>query len=318
MFSVNEEAAKIVRRMISEAEPLNIKVVKLDNGATILDCGISAAGGWLAGKYFVAATIAGLGEVTFGSSQLGELVLPTIDVYVDRPGIACLSSQFSGWRIPGIKYNTLAPLGSGPARAIAQNDKFCKPVPYVDRNHQVVWAIQTTVLPDVAMTDSVAAACGISPEDLYVLAAATGSFAGAMQVVARNVEPAMWRVASKGFDPNKVICGYGSSPLPPIVRDELKAMDRVNTSLLYGTSVLLYVDCTDAEVEAVIDQLPLSGSRLYGEEFIDIFERGNRDFYEIDKDVHTVARFTMNNVATGRTFSAGTIRPDLLEKCFSR
>ena len=125
-----------------------------------------------------------------------------------------------------------------------------------------------------------------------------------------------WR--PNGFDPNKVVWAYGSSPLPPVVRDELKAMDRVNTALLYGTSVLLYVECTDAEVEEVIELLPLSGSRLYGEEFIDIFERGNRDFYEIDKDVHTVTRFTVNNIATGRTFRAGNIRPDLMEKCFSR
>ncbi|MGI9861985.1 methenyltetrahydromethanopterin cyclohydrolase [Moorella naiadis] len=317
MFSINAEAVRIVKEIIADSRQLNITVSRLANGATVIDMGVKARGGLMAGKRFIEATIGGIGEVGFGTFNIQDLVLPTVDVYIDQPAITCLAAQFSGWRITEARDSKqVAPLGSGPLRAIAQRDVFCRVVPYKDINHEAVLAIQSTELPDETVAEDAARACNISPENLYILVAATGSVAGAMQVVARSVEPAMWRLHVKGFDVSKVVCGLGSSPLPPVIRDEIRAMDRVNTSLLYGTSVTLFVDCTDGEVEEVINKLPLEASRLYGTPFMEIFKAGNYDFYEIDKDVHTVARFIINNIATGNTFSAGSIRPDMLAQSF--
>ncbi|HEY3316636.1 MAG TPA: methenyltetrahydromethanopterin cyclohydrolase [Bacillota bacterium] len=316
LFSVNQEAARIVKDIIAQSAKLNVDVFKLKNGTTVVDMGVRARGGLMAGIRFIEATIAGIGQVSMGTFPLEGIELPTVQVLIDHPAVTCLSSQFSGWRFPGLKYDNLAPLGSGPARAMALRDIFAKAVAYKDDNHEAVLAIQGSQLPDEKIADESAAACGVDPENLYLLVAATGSVAGAMQVVARSVEPSMWRIKVKGFDPAKVVCGVGTAPLPPVIRDELRAMDRVNTSLLYGTTATLYVDCADEEVEAVIDKLPLQASPLFGTPFLDIFRAGNYDFYEIDKDVHTVARFVMNNIATGRTFSAGMIRPDLLAKSF--
>ena len=91
-------------------------------------------------------------------------------------------------------------------------------------------------------------------------------------------------------------------------------MDRVNTALLYGASVRWLVDCDDSEIESIIDTLPFNASRRFGEKFIDIFEEGKRDFYLVDKDIHTIARFEITNLSSGHTFRSGEFREDLLEE----
>ena len=52
MLSINKKALEIVNKMIENKEELNIDVIKLENGATVLDCGVNVAGSWEAGKLF--------------------------------------------------------------------------------------------------------------------------------------------------------------------------------------------------------------------------------------------------------------------------
>lgn len=315
MFSISQDAVKIVKdKVIPYAEQLNCEVVKLENGATVIDMGVNAYGGWLAGKLFVEAMIGGLGHVDFGTFQVGEITLPSIDVYIDNPQTACLSSQFSGWKIPGKDIpGYINPIGSGPARAIARNDIFSQAWNYQDIHHETVFGAQTIELPDEVLAQQIAEGCKISTENVYILAARTGSLAGSIQICSRTVEASIWRLKRKGFDIGKVICGMGTSPIAPPIMDEFRAMDRVNTALIYGVTVRYVVDCEDTEIETVIEELPFSASKRYGEPFADIFEEGGRDFYKVDKDIHTVARYEMTNFATGNTFKAGVIREDMLK-----
>ncbi len=318
MFSINQDAVRIVtEQVLPMAEQLQCRVVTLDNGATVVDMGVDAPGGWLAGLRFVEATIGGLGSVSLGTFRGGDFTVPSVDVHVDQPQTACLSSQFSGWRMSeNDQRDGIVPIGSGPARAIARNDIFSEAWGYVDRHHATVFGAQTTRLPDEDFIAEVAEACGVETENVYVLAARTGSLAGSIQVCSRSVEASIWRIYRKGFDISKVSSAMGTCPLPPVVRDEFTAMHRVNTALLYGVSVRFIVDCADDEIEQVIDQLPFSASRRFGERFADLFDEGERDFYRVDKDVHTVARYEFWNEATGNTFRAGEIREDMLAEAF--
>ena len=320
MFSVNQEAIKIVKeKIIPYAEQLNCRVIKLGNGATVVDMGVEMPGGYLAGKLFVEATIGGLGHVDFGTFSADDLTLPSIDVYIDHPATACLSSQFSGWKLPGKDIpGYINPIGSGPARAIAKNDIFSQCWTYQDIHHETVFGAQTQEVPDEAVAENIAEQCKLPVENVYILASKTGSLTGSIQVCSRTVEASIWRIQRKGFDISKVISGMGTCPIAPPIKDELYAMDRVNTALLYGVTVRYVVDCTDTEIEEVIEKLPFNASRRYGEAFIDIFEEGKRDFYIVDKDIHTVARYEFTNYATGRTFAAGVIRPDMLKQSFYR
>lgn len=320
MFSINQQSVEIVKgKILPFSEQLNCKIHHLKNGATVVDMGVEAGGGWLAGKLFVEATIGGMGLVDFGHFHLGELDLPSVDVYIDHPVEATLSSQFSGWKMPGKDLpGYINPIGSGPARAIARNDIFSQSWHYRDIHHETVFAAQTQEIPDEPIAEMVAEACGLPVENVYILAAKTASLTGSIQVCSRTVEASVWRLCRRGFDIGKIISGMGTCPLAPPVMDELKAMDRVNTALLYGVTVRYVVNCTDAEIEAVINAAPFSASKRYGERFIDIFEEGQRDFYKVDKDIHTVARYEITNYATGKTFRGGALREDLLKDSFYR
>ncbi len=320
MFSVNQQAVRIVKeKILPYAEQLNCRVVPLSNGATVVDMGVEAPGGWQAGKLFTEAMIGGMGYVEFGRFQKEDLDLPSIDVYIDRPQEATLSAQFSGWRIEGTENpDGIAPIGSGPARAIARRDIFSQAWTYQDIHHEAVLGAQITQLPDEALAEEIAEACGIEVQNVYILAARTGSLTGLIQVCSRTVEATVWRMERKGFNIANILSGAGTCPIPPPVKDELQAMDRANTALLYGVTVRYVVDCDDSEIEEVIDVLPFNASRRYGERFIDLFEEGNRDFYVVDKDVHTVASFEITNYRTGRVFKAGDIRVDQLKESFYR
>ncbi len=118
MFSISQESVRIVReKILPYAEQLNCQVHQLKNGAIVIDMGIEAPGGWMAGKLFVEATIGGLGHVDFGRFQLGQIDLPSIDVYIDHPATACLSSQFSSWPLPQSEVpGPFAPWVPGSAR----------------------------------------------------------------------------------------------------------------------------------------------------------------------------------------------------------
>jgi methenyltetrahydromethanopterin cyclohydrolase len=318
MFSINQRAVRVVKEeILPQAEELNCRCHILSNGATVVDMGVDAPGGYSAALLFIKATIGAMGHAVYGRFREDGLDLPSIDVYIDHPQEACLSSQFSGWKLPGNDAPSgINPIGSGPARAIARNDIFSQAWAYKDNHHETVFAAQTQRLPDEAMAENVAQACGVSPENVYILAARTGSLAGCIQVCSRTVEASIWRLERKGFDISKIISGMGTCPIAPPIADECIAMDRVNTALLYGVTVRYVANCKDEEIEAVIDKVPFNASRRYGERFADIFEEGHRDFYLVDKDIHTVARYEIVNYASGNQFSAGDIRVDMLRESF--
>jgi len=131
------------------------------------------------------------------------------------------------------------------------------------------------------------------------------------------VEDSLGRLQNKGFDIGKVICGMGTCPIAPPVRDEFKGMDRVNTALVYGSIVRYVVDCRDEEIQSIMPGLPFNSSPRFGETFASIFEKGKRDFYIADKDIHTLAVYEITNYATGNTFKSGEIRIDMVKQAFA-
>jgi len=62
--------------------------------------------------------------------------------------------------------------------------------------------------------------------------------------------------------------------------------------------------------------LPSSTSRDYGKPFAEVFKEHDHDFFQIDPMLFSPARVLVNNIRTGRSFSAGAIDLDLLEQSF--
>lgn len=315
MISINREAMKIVRRILDSPEPIGALVSQLMNGSTVIDMGQKAPGSWLAAKYYTEITLGGLAEVTYESFSLGDVTLSAVRVMADYPMESCVASQIAGWRLEA-KRN--APIVAGPARALNRinPDHYFDLIDYRDQNDEGVIAIQTADPVTESIADNIARACNLAPENLYILVAPNSSLVCAVQVSARIIEQILHRLAEEGLDINIVHYASGYCVVPPLVNDDLIAMGRINDALLYGGEATLYVKSDDESIEKVINRIPSSASSAKGRLFKDIYEDAGRDFYQIPLDVHSPAVVHINNLTTGRTFSAGEINYDVIRRSF--
>jgi methenyltetrahydromethanopterin cyclohydrolase len=313
MISVNQGAALIVEKMVAHAEPYGIQVIRLPGGAQLLDCGVAAPGGLQAGRYLAEVCMGGLGEVAFLPLQFSEedgsgFWLPGVGVTVDQPAIGCMAAQYAGWAIKKDKYFAM---GSGPARALALVEKLYEKLGYRDQAGAAVLVLEGRQLPGDEVAAYVAGKCGVPPADLSLLIAPTASLAGSVQVSARVVETGLHKLVELGFDVCKVLSGFGTAPVAPIDKDDLHAIGRTNDCVLYGGQVYYAVRADDAELADLIERIPSSASRDYGQPFYKIFKRYG-DFYSIDPMLFSPARVTINNLNTGKTFSAGHLDASVL------
>ena len=317
MISLNREAMKVVRAILAAPEELGVRVSRLSNGATLIDMGQQAPGGWLAARYYALVTLGGLGEVNYETFALGDRLLPAVRIAVDRPLEACVASQIAGWRLDPLG-TPQAAIASGPARTLnrANPDRYVEMIGYHDEADETVVAIQTAEPITARIADTIAQACQLKPENVTILVAPNSSLVCAVQVSARIIEQTLHRLPEEGFDLKTVRYAQGYCVVPPLIADEVVAMGRINDALLYGGASILYVESSDEAVAEVVGRITSSVSRAYGRPFLEIYEDAGRDFYQIPLDLHSPAAVTINNLTTGRTFSAGTINYDVLRRSF--
>ena len=288
----------------------------LPSGAVVIDMGIDAPGSWEAGRLFTLVTLGGIGEVTFGTLPVKDHVIPSVNVSLGRPHEASLSSQFSAWKVAPSGDYQLPGFASGPARAITRDDAIAQMWPYQDKFEKTALAVQTAELPGEELVEEVSRKCGVKPENVYILAAKTGSLVGCIQIAARMPEVSLWGLGFFGFPIEKVLSFSGSGVVPPVCADELIAMDRVNSSTLFGSVARYVVDCEDSEIEAVLPHMTCDQTKHFNRPFGEIYEEAERDIFKMDLDVHKVAVFEITNLRTGRTYKQGRFNEELLLKSF--
>jgi methenyltetrahydromethanopterin cyclohydrolase len=313
---LNERASAIADEMVAEADLLRVGHSRLEDGARLVDCGIEAPGGLEAGRRMAEICLGGAGRVSFTSVDCDGLRFPGVQVLTDHPAVACLGSQYAGWAVKPEGYFAM---GSGPLRAIAR----VEPALYEHLGYREpasgsgVLVLESRERPSAAVADWLAAKSGVVAERLTLLVAPTASLAGGVQIVARVVETALHKLHELGFDVTRVLAAYGTAPLPPVAKNDMRAIGRTNDSVLYGGSVALTVDALDAELEALVPRIPSSASRDYGTPFYDLFARYEFDFYKVDPHLFSPALVSLTNVRTGRTFEAGEMNGAVLEQSFS-
>jgi methenyltetrahydromethanopterin cyclohydrolase len=296
--------------MSDRASALGISVSTLTNGARLVDLGVKAPGGLLAGKGLAEICLGGLGEVAFLPLDYGAFSLAGVSVAIDGPVLPCLGSQYAGWKIHRGKFFAM---GSGPARALARTEELFETIRIQDNADQAVLVLESGRLPNEEVADYVAEKCGIKADQVSLAVAATRSIAGAVQIAARSVETAMHKLLELKFDVAKVLSGFGVCPIATPAADDLTAIGRTNDCVLYGSEVFLTISAADAEIETLIDKIPSSSSRDYGQLFGELFKRYDGDFYKIDPFLFSPARITITNAASGRTYRAGRFNAELLQ-----
>jgi methenyltetrahydromethanopterin cyclohydrolase len=302
MMTLNANAKKIASEMIDRGGELGIKKHKLKNGATLLDCGVNVEGSVEAGRLFSLVCLGGLADVWISEERFGKLELSTVNVKTSEPRRACIGSQKAGWRV---KVADFFGMGSGPARMLLDSatEEMRR-----EKSDAGVLALECSTLPGVDVAEYVAEKCGIKAENLTILTSRTASVVGSVQVSARMVETALFKMDHLGID-TFVASGSGTAPIAPVIGGDNRMMGVENDMIIYGSNVHLNVEGT---VE--VDAIPSRSSTEYGVPFAEIFKRAGYDFYKIDQGIFAPARVTVVNRVTGETISAGEVNFAMVEK----
>src|SRR5918995_6666725 len=313
-LSLNDRALELVDRLVADAEAARVAVTTLPNGTRVVDCGARAAGGFEAGRHFAEVCMAGLGKVAYAPLAIDGRWLPALTVTTDRPAVACLAAQYAGWRIDRDGYFAM---GSGPGRALIRAEDLYDDLDWEERASAAVLCLETREPPPAGVADFVAERAGVPPSALTLLMAPTASVAGGVQIAARVVETALHKLHELDVDVRRVVAGYGSCPLPPVAADDVEAIGRTNDAVLYGGQAHLTVEADDDDaLRDLVERLPASASADYGEPFIGVLKRANFDFYAIDPLLFSPAQIRLTSVASGRSFEAGGVNLEVLERSF--
>jgi methenyltetrahydromethanopterin cyclohydrolase len=310
-LSVNRLAWKLAEHLLDNQDFYGVKTSKTSAGATVVDAGVNAHGGFEAGQILTELCMGGCGKALIDFKSYGELYLPSITVRTDQPAIAALGSQFAGWRM---KEGDSIAIGSGPARALALKPKeIYEEIGYKDASDKAVLTLESNKLPSDILIEKVAGACKISAENLIVVVASTASIAGLTQIAGRVVEVGIHKLRTLGLSPNAIRYACGYAPIPPLCKDFEVAMARTNDAILYGGTVYCSIEYDDeAALQKIVEQAPSRTSKDYGKPFLQIFREADRDFYKIDHNLFAPAMLMVNNLKTGRVFKAGEVNPKVL------
>ncbi len=310
MLSVNEIALDIVEDMLDFEEELRIKSKRLDNGATVIDCGVEVPGSYQAGIMYTEICMGGLADVDIVVDTINGIPFPFVTEYTDHPAIACLGSQKAGW---ALKVDDYFAMGSGPARALAlKPKKTYEQIDYKDDAEYAVIALEANKLPDEKVMEFVAKECDVEAEDVYAVVAPTASIVGSVQISGRIVETAIYKMAEIGYDPKLIVSGSGRCPIAPVLENDLKAMGATNDSMMYYGSVFLTVK----EYDEILKNVPSNTSKDYGKPFYEIFKAANYDFYKIDPNLFAPAQIAVNDLSSGKTYVHGELNAEVILKSY--
>src|SRR5215468_443750 len=304
--SVNALAAPRVAALVAAAPQLRLGVTLSEQGATIVDAGITVRGGLEAGRRIAEICMGGLGLVAMAPGEAALGGLPEVHAHSADPVIACLASQYAGWSLShGEGKGAFQALASGPGRAIARRETLFEELGYADRSDRAAFVLEVDRVPPEPVIAKIARDCALAADRITIVLTPTRSLAGTVQVVARTLEVALHKAHALGFALERIVDGTGAAPLPPPAPDFLAAMGRTNDAILFAGRVTLYVDAADADAARLAETLPASASRDYGKPFAQVFKDYQFDFYKIDPMLFAPAEVTVCNLASGKSFRDG-------------
>ena len=312
-LSVNKTAHQIVKKLCNQADEYDVIVGETKSGATLIDAGIKAKGGFLAGKLITEICLGGYGKARISHTRLDDLEFPSILIYTDNPAIATLGSQFAGWQI---KVGDYSAIGSGPARALALKPReIYEKIGYRDETDVAVIVLETTKEPPETVITHICEQSRITPDNLSIILVPTTSIAGSIQVSGRIVETGVHKLMKLGLDPKVIMYAWGYAPIASIHPKFAQAMGRTNDAILY-TGITHYVVQydNDEKLKEIVEKAPSLTSQSYGLPFYEIFKNAGYDFYKIDPNLFAPAVVMVNNAKTGSVFKAGQINVEVFKR----
>jgi methenyltetrahydromethanopterin cyclohydrolase len=316
--SINARAAAQVDALASASFELRIAPTRGALGELLIDAGAALPGSIAAGLRIAEICMGGLGTVEIVPSAATPRWPWTVMVRSSNPVIACLASQYAGWRLSdGNGKDAFFALASGPARAMARKETLFEELAYADEADAATLVLESRRPPPTAVVEKVAQDCRLKPGALCFIYAPTQSLAGNVQIVARVLEVALHKAHELKFPLERIMEGFGAAPISPPHPDLVTAMGRTNDAIIYAGRAHLFVTGAAADARDLAERLPSTTSRDYGEPFAAVFKRFKGDFYAIDPMLFSPAEVIVTAIETGESFHAGRINQNLLDASFT-
>lgn len=311
MLSINRLASKLVEELLAEPDYYGVTVERLPSGATVIDTGLEARGGYEAGLMTTRIAMGGAGTASLSYADFGGLMLPTVVVSTDHPAISLFGAQLAGWRI---KVEGYTADGSGPARALALKPKrVFRKIEYKDEADVAILLLETDKKPPDEAAVFVAENCGVASKSVYLLLTSTTSMAGMVQISGRVVETGLFRLDVLELDLKKIVYGVGYAPIMPVHTDWGRAMGRAEDALTYGGVTSYIVDEDDEALRDLTEQAPSINCKDYGKTSYEIYKAVDFDFTKIDPALFAPAVVSLTSARTGSTFIGGEINTEIIK-----
>jgi methenyltetrahydromethanopterin cyclohydrolase len=309
-LGMNARAWALADHCVEKADKWRLGIHVLAGGARVIDAGVNVPGGLAVGRIIAEICMGGLGHVDFTPLPIDGESWPGVHVWTDHPAPSCMASQYAGW---AINPEGFFAMGSGPLRAKARVEKeLFEKLAYAEEASRGVLVLEGRTLPDDTTAAWVAKKAGVPSDAITFVVAPTASLAGGVQIVARSIETGLHKMDALGFDVRKVVSAIGTAPLPPVAKNDMRAIGRTNDCMLYGGQARYTIRADDSELAALAARLPSNTSADYGTPFYDIFKRYDSDFYKIDPMLFSPAEVWLTSAASGRTFHAGQLNAAVL------
>ncbi len=318
MVSVNRKSFQLLKKLIKNKDILKLDISYLENGTTVIDLGQKVKGSWEAGRILTEILLGGLGQVSFETfpEKIAGTHLPAVNIRVDWPLLSLAGCQISGWELsPG----NFAPILAGPGRTLGrkENDWLTPYTDYEDDFDKAIITIESPSAVTLEQANNLSKACNVDSDMLYILIAPPASLTTYIQVSGRILEQTLHRLMEENFDLDTIIQAQGFCVIPPLIKDELISMGRMNDALIYGGHANFTVNTKDKYIKNIINNITSDQSEVYGRPFKEIFKEADLDFYNVPRELFSPASVTIINERTGNIFNAGKINKKVLEKSFT-
>lgn len=274
-MNLNQHSCDILRTLERQKSVQTTKLALPQGNATILDLGVNArpakTDGLRMGVIAAQASTGGLADITPSANTLRVSIPRNV-------ALATLGSQMAGWAIPTGNGCAMA---SGPARILARKPKsIFQRIRYTEESPKTALILETDRLPDKKTLEYIANETKAS--DITIAAFKGNTHAGLINVLARVVELAVYRLDFLGYDVNSILSAKGTVPIP-------KTMDmcEANDAVIYHSRVKLEVTEWD---NTLTEKCTSKTAACYGKKFKEIYQQAGCDFYKIDPAIYAPAR----------------------------